>query len=184
MTSIGIVGTTGWATTLGILGARAGHDVRLWARSEDEAQELESARESVRLLPGAKFPASLSVTASAQDALGGADIIVVVVPSVTMRENLSKVRDSVSANAAVVCATKGIEIETGKRMSELMAEELNVDPARIGVLSGPNLAPEIAAGKLSAATVAFPDASRGRACSKVVHLRWLPRLHKLRCGGR
>jgi glycerol-3-phosphate dehydrogenase (NAD(P)+) len=157
MTNIGIVGTTGWATMLGILGARNGHRVRLWARTEDEALELDAARENWRLLPGAQFPENMSVTSSAAEALGDSEIAIVVVPSVTMRENLSKVRDVVPAGAAVVCATKGIEIDTGKRMSELMAEGLRVDRKRIGALSGPNLAPEIAAGKLSSATVAFPD---------------------------
>lgn len=144
---------------LGILGANGGHEVRLWARSEDEAAELETARENTRLLKGARFPDSLSVTASATEAFSEAEIVVVVVPSVTIRDNLRKVRDSIPPEAPVVCATKGIEIESGKRMSELMAEELNTDPAKIGALSGPNLAPEIAAGKLSSATVAFPDAA-------------------------
>lgn len=157
MTRIGIVGTTGWATMLGILGARGGNSVKLLARTEEEASQLESHRESRRLLPGAKFPPGLSVTASSEYALGDADIVLVVVPSVTMRVNLERARDAISPDAVVTCATKGIEIETGKRMSQLMVEELRVDTDRIGVISGPNLAPEIALGKLSSATVAFPD---------------------------
>jgi glycerol-3-phosphate dehydrogenase (NAD(P)+) len=163
MPEIGIVGTTGWATTLGLLAARSGHSVALWARSAAEAEELSRARQNHRLLPGVTFPSLLTVTASATEALANAQTVVFAVPSVTMRWNLQAVRNAVPADAQLVCATKGLEIETGKRMTELIAEELgDSELSRTGVISGPNLAPEIAAGKLSSATVAFPDPEPAR----------------------
>lgn len=162
MVRIGIVGTTGFATTLGIISARAGNETFLWARSSAEADDLETRRENVRLLPGAIFPENLNVTADAALALGGSEIVVVSVPSVTMRQNLDAVRPSLNPEASVLCATKGIEISSGKLMTELIAEGLKLDSKRVGVLSGPNFATEIAAGKAASTTVAFEQEAAAR----------------------
>ncbi len=156
LSRVGIVGTTGWGTTLGVLLARVGHDVRLWARTAEEARRLNAERESSRLAPGTRFPSGLRATASSEEALSGTDLILIAVPSTTMRENVRLIAGSVPSAALVVSATKGIEIETGRRMSELISEEMPaLSPASIGALSGPNLAREIAVGKPSSATVAF-----------------------------
>ncbi|MDA0676574.1 MAG: NAD(P)-dependent glycerol-3-phosphate dehydrogenase [Chloroflexi bacterium] len=157
MPHIGIIGTTGWATTLGILAARAGNRTLLLARTEVEANLLQADRENRRLLPGAAFPDDLAVTADPEAALGTADIILIAVPSVTMRRNLKNVNAAINRGAPIVCATKGIEISSGKRMSELIADELEGHNGAIGVISGPNLAKEVAAGKAASATVAMQD---------------------------
>jgi len=113
-------------------------------------------------LPGVPFPDQLSVTDSIEGALSGTEIAVIAVPSVTMRDNASLISSYLSENSAIVCATKGIEISSGKRMTEVIREEVRaVPPSRIGALSGPNLAPEIASGKVSTATSAFEDESVG-----------------------
>ncbi|MEX0761573.1 MAG: NAD(P)H-dependent glycerol-3-phosphate dehydrogenase [Dehalococcoidia bacterium] len=170
MTRTGILGTTAWATTLGIVLARQGHDVVLWARSKSEAEALSLARQNARLVPGVRFPDTLTVSSSAEAAFGGAELVFVVVPSVTMRANLRRVADAIPADAAVVSGTKGIEIETGKRMSMLIAEELpQVAPSKIGALSGPNLAPEVAGGKVASATVAFPGEETGRLAQEALN---------------
>jgi glycerol-3-phosphate dehydrogenase (NAD(P)+) len=164
MSRIAVLGTTAWGTMLAILAARRGHDVFLWARSEAEASTLRNAGQNTRLLPGAPFPDGLSVEHSPEQAFAGADTIIVAVPSVRMRDNLASVADAIPGTANVVCATKGIEIESGLRMTQVIAEELSaVDSASVGVLSGPNLAPEIAAGKVSSATVAFATAEKAAA---------------------
>ena len=158
MKHIGIVGTGAWATTLGILLARTGHETVLWSRSEARAAELSRARVNERSVPGVQFPASMSVSASLHESFSESDLVIVAVPSVSVRQNLKDVSNALSSVTSIVCATKGIEIESGKRMSEVILEELPefcVD--NIGVLSGPNLAPEIAAGKISSATLAFPN---------------------------
>ena len=157
MTQIGIIGTGAWATTLGILLARTGHKTVLWSRSESRAEELSSARVNERSVPGVEFPDSLIVSESLDESLAGSELVMVVVPSVTVRENIRNIREAIPTDANVVCATKGIEIDSGKRMSQVIAEEMpTFNPSQIGVLSGPNLAPEIAVGKVATATVAFP----------------------------
>ena len=160
MKHIGIVGTGAWATTLGILLARTGYETVLWSRSETRAGELERSRVNERSVPGVQFPASMSVSASLDESFSESELVIVAVPSVSVRENLKHISYALSAVTSIVCATKGIEIESGKRMSEVIIEELpGFCLDNIGVLSGPNLAPEIAAGKISSATVAFPSSS-------------------------
>ena len=160
MKHIGIVGTGAWATTLGILLARTGYETVLWSRSETRAAELERSRVNERSVPGVQFPASMSVSASLDESFSESELVMVAVPSISVRENLKHISYALSAVTSIVCATKGIEIESGKRMSEVIIEELpGFCLDNIGVLSGPNLAPEIAAGKISSATVAFPSSS-------------------------
>ncbi len=172
MVRIGIVGTTGWSTMLGIISARAGNETVLWARTADEAERLQSVRENPRLLPGARFPDELSVTADAASALNDTDIAVVSVPSVTMRQNLGAVRSAITPGTAVLCATKGIEVSSGKRMTELIEEELSGVAGEVGVLSGPNLAPEIASGKAASATVAFADETTAQKAQEALHTQF------------
>ena len=162
MTHIGIVGTGAWATTLGILLARTGHKTVLWSRTEARAAELAEARVNERSVPGVEFPDSMSVSASLDESFSDSDLVIVAVPSITVRENLRKIGSALPPGVNVVCATKGIEIESGKRMSQVIAEELaGFSTEQIGVLSGPNLAPEIAGGNVAIATVAFPGESAG-----------------------
>ena len=156
MTQIGIIGTGAWATTLGIILARSGNETLLWSRTEARAAELTSARVNERSVPGVEFPESMIVSSSLDETLGSSDLVIVAVPSVTIRENIQIIRSVISSGVNIVCATKGIEIVSGKRMSQVIAEELpEFDRSQIGVLSGPNLAREIAAGNPATATVAF-----------------------------
>ena len=169
MPNIGIIGTTGWATTLGILAARAGNRTLLLARTEAEARVLQDDRENRRLLPGAMFPELLSATADRSEALGSADVVLVAVPSVTMRRNLKTARPAINPGAIIVCGTKGIEISSGKQMTELIADELPGHEGAIGMISGPNLAKEIASGKAASATVAMKDASASETVQKALN---------------
>ncbi|MBI4305325.1 MAG: NAD(P)-dependent glycerol-3-phosphate dehydrogenase [Chloroflexi bacterium] len=156
MALIGIVGTTSWGTTLGVIAARQGHRAVLWARTEEEAHALESARENRRFHPGQKFPDGLHVTASADSAFGRCDLAIIAVPTNRLRQNVRRLRSELSAVPVILSGTKGIEPGTGKRPSEMVAEELEAGwRAAIGAISGPNLAKEIIASKPSSATVAF-----------------------------
>jgi glycerol-3-phosphate dehydrogenase (NAD(P)+) len=166
---VGIIGTTAWGLTLGIVLARQGNAVTVLARTRDEAGALSRAGRSPRLPAGVTFPDGLHVLADAGEALRPSDLIIIAVPSVTMRENVRQTAGSLPRQALVVSATKGIEIETGKRMSQLVAEETGHDAARIGALSGPNLAPEIAQGKIASATVAFPADRQAGAAQDVLN---------------
>ena len=154
MAQVGVVGTTTWGTTLAIITARAGVDVALWARTQAEADEIRSTGENRLLLPGVKLPPAVSVTASPQEALDGVDLVIIAVPSRTMRTNARAVRDAIAPSTVVVSAAKGLEIDSGKRMSEVLAEELPQVRESLCALSGPNLAGEIVAGKLTSTVVA------------------------------
>ena len=160
MARVGIAGTTSWGTTLAILGARAGQQISLWARTEDEAERLRSDGENRRHLPGVPLPDSIAVTSSADEAFGDVEAALIVVPSGTLRDNARAIGEHIAESAVVVSATKGLELGTGKRMSEILAEELPEQLAgNICSLSGPNLAAEICQGKPSSTVIASPNAA-------------------------
>ena len=155
MVKVGVVGTTSWGTTLAIITAREGLEVSLWARTEEEAAQLQVDGENRRFLSNAPFPPGLQVTASKGEALGNAELVIIAVPSRSLRENVRSIRESLGPSPAIVSATKGLELGSGKRMSQIMEEELppSLHP-RICALSGPNLAREIIEGKPSSTVVA------------------------------
>ena len=154
MAQVGIVGTTTWGTTLAILAARNGLEVMLWARDESEAAALRERGENRRLLPDVRFPSGVTVTASPGEAFSGASMVMFAVPSGNLRQNTRAVGSHIAADAVVVSATKGLEMASCKRMSQVLAEELPeglVDG--LCALSGPNLAGEIVQGKPSSTVV-------------------------------
>lgn len=157
MSVVTVVGATSWGTTLGIIIARQGHDVRLLARTEDEAVSLESRRENARFVPGFPFPDSMHARADA-DALSGADLAILAVPSHTLRQNIRRVASDIAPGCIVVSAVKGLELNTGRRMSEILREELpNGADRSICALSGPNLASEIVRGMPAPTVIASPN---------------------------
>jgi len=150
---VAIIGTTTWGTTLGIMLARRGIEVSLWARTGEEAEKLNEARENNARLPGVAFPQGLSATSSVAGAVGGASLVIVAVPSQAMRANMRQLRGHVDEATPILSATKGLEVGSEKRMSQVIVEELGLGCAsRICVLSGPNLSREIVQG-LPASTV-------------------------------
>lgn len=157
--SIGVLGTTSWGTTLAILMASQGHRITLWARTPEEANILNNDRENKRLLPGFLFPETMSVTCSTDTAFQMADMAIIAVPSKSFRTNLQQVRDSLNQSVVIISATKGLELGTGFRMSQIMQQELPESlSSSIGVLSGPNLSKEIAKRIPSSTVVASKDA--------------------------
>ncbi|MFC1908002.1 NAD(P)H-dependent glycerol-3-phosphate dehydrogenase [Chloroflexota bacterium] len=153
MPKIAIIGTTSWGITLGVVLARGGLEVRLWARTEQEATELRTTGPNPTLLPGITFPPNLSITTSLSEVCAEVKAVILVVPSQTMRQNIKSVASYLNKSMLIVSATKGLEIDSSKRMSQVIADE--IDPqfcTNICVLSGPNLSREILQG-LSAATV-------------------------------
>ncbi len=170
MPKVGVIGTTSWGTTLSVIIARRDIEVCMWARTKDEAVTLESDRENVRFMHGVSFPASLSVSASPYEALSNADIVLIAVPSRTFRANVQRVREGIPKNAIIVSATKGLEIDTGKRMSEVLADEL---PAhmhnRICALSGPNLSREIIEGKPASTVIASENSDAARTAQRIIN---------------
>ena len=158
-----IIGATTWGTTLGILLAQNGVPVSLLTRSESEAQTLTSQGRNARFLPDAPFPDSLSVTSEPESALRQSSLVIIAVPSDRMRENVQRIESHLQPGAIILSATKGLELPTAQRMSQVLEDELPTNlHSGICVLSGPNLAKEIVQGKLASTVIASqnPDASQ------------------------
>ncbi|NQT74095.1 MAG: NAD(P)-dependent glycerol-3-phosphate dehydrogenase [Chloroflexi bacterium] len=144
MTKVAVVGTTGWGTTLGTKLAVAGTEVILWARTEEEATKLNTDRENIAHLPSVPFPDNLRASSSPDETLAAADLTILAVPAQTMRDNLQIVGKHLHDSTLLLSISKGIEIETTKRMSEVISEELgNSFASQIAILSGPNFAKEV-----------------------------------------
>ena len=153
MLKIAIIGTTSWGTTLGVIIAQKGIEVRLWARTKQEATELKSNGPDSNFFSGITFPPQLLITDQLSEALADVKAVIMAVPSQSMRQNIRLIASYLAKSMVVVSAAKGLEIGSGKRMSQVIAEEINPRfHANICVLSGPNLAREVLHG-LPAATV-------------------------------
>jgi len=160
VTKVSVIGTTSWGTTLAIILANNGSDVMLWARTQEEAAAMESAKENQRMLKGIPFPPGMHATASMEEAICEAEMVVMVVPSRSIRENAKRLLPHISPNSILLSATKGLEKNSAKRMSQVIEEELpEAFHSRISVLSGPNLAKEIAQGMPASTVIASRDES-------------------------
>jgi len=148
MPKVTIIGNTSWGNTLGVLLSDKGAAVKLWTRSEAEAKELNQERRSY------------SSTSNIGEALNGTDLVIWAVPSQKLRENVNQARDYLTDSMLLMSAAKGLELNSGKRMSQVLAEEIAPSLGRqICVLSGPNLAKEIAQGLPAASVIAAQDVS-------------------------
>lgn len=157
MRKVAVFGAGSWGTAFSCVLADAGNEVTIWARREELCAGINEKRENTEYLPGVELPGSLFATHDPGRALDGADAVVLAVPSQTLRENLVNWSDAVPADAMLVSLMKGVELGTLKRMSEVVEEVTGADPARIGVVSGPNLAMEIAQREPAASVVACTD---------------------------
>jgi glycerol-3-phosphate dehydrogenase (NAD(P)+) len=119
-------------------------------------------------LPGVRLPAQVTATADATEALDGADLVVLAVPSQTLRGVLAEWGGAVGSDATLVSLLKGIELGTTKRMSEVVQEAAGVKPERVAVVAGPNLAAEIAAEQPAATVVACIDSDRARLVQRAI----------------
>lgn len=170
MAKVGVVGTTSWGTTLATVLAQDGQSVTLWARTADEAELLNRDGENRRFLPGTKFPPNLLITSSAEEAFSESDLVLIAVPSSTFRDNVRRVASAFNPDAVAVSATKGLEIDSGLRMSQVLTEELPSDMRdNICALSGPNLAREIVLGKPSSTVVASQNQAAAVKAQEIIN---------------
>lgn len=159
---IAVLGAGSWGTTFALVLARAGADVTLWARRPEVVQDITEHHRNTAYLGERELPAALTATADAQEALEGADGVVLAVPAQTLAQNLAGLRAGSPGAAAlpdvpVLSLIKGIERGSDRRMSQVIIENGGVDTAKVAVLSGPNLSAEIAAEEPCAAVVAAHD---------------------------
>ena len=158
-----------WGTAFSLVLADAGNDVMLWARREEVAQAITKERENPDYLPGIELPPRVGATHDVEEALTGADLVVLATPSQTLRENLTGWAPYIEENAVIVSLMKGVELGSLKRMSEVIAEVTGAGPERIAVISGPNLAMEIARREPAASVVACADESVAKMVQSRIH---------------
>lgn len=152
---LAILGTGGWGTALAVLWAARGAQIILWGHTPSRVQAIAKSRENPDYLPNVRIPPNVCLT-SELDECALADLIVFVTPSVALREVAGKLKTKLKNKAApLMSCTKGIEYGTGMRMSEVLAQSFPLHP--IAVLSGPNLAVEVAHGLPSATVLGCRD---------------------------
>ncbi|WP_416826746.1 NAD(P)H-dependent glycerol-3-phosphate dehydrogenase [Ectobacillus polymachus] len=145
MAKIAVIGAGSWGTALSIVLADNGHEVRLWGNRKEQIEELNTTHTNKRYLPEVVIPSSIVGYHSLQEATDGVEHILLVVPTKAIREVLQQVKDVLSHSITIIHASKGIEPDTSKRISEMIEEELPANLLRdIIVLSGPSHAEEVA----------------------------------------
>jgi glycerol-3-phosphate dehydrogenase (NAD(P)+) len=158
-----VFGAGSWGTAFAKVLADAGNDVTIWARRPELAEQINTAHENPSYLPDIELPEQVRATVDAEETVRDADLIAFAIPSQSMRENLIEWAAVLPEDAILVSLMKGVELGTTKRMSEVIAEVAGADPRRIAVVSGPNLALEIAQEQPTATVVACIDESRAKA---------------------
>jgi glycerol-3-phosphate dehydrogenase (NAD(P)+) len=164
---VAVMGSGSWGTAFALVVSDAGNHVTLWARRPELADKINTAHYNPDYFPDLSLPASLKAVSDPQEAMIGADFVVLAVPSQALRSNLMQWQ--IPGNAIVVSLAKGIELGTGLRMSEVIAEAGSIDPGRIAVVTGPNLAREIAERQPSASVVASDSLVTAEAFQAVCH---------------
>jgi glycerol-3-phosphate dehydrogenase (NAD(P)+) len=169
MTRAAVLGAGSWGTTFAKVLADAGCKVTLLARRAELAETICTERENTDYLPGIRLPDAVLATADAEEALGGADIVVLAVPSQSLRDNLGRWTPLLPPDSTLLSLMKGVELGTTKRMSEVICEVTGAGPERVAALSGPNLAREIAEEQPAATVIACTDTQRAEALQAACH---------------
>jgi glycerol-3-phosphate dehydrogenase (NAD(P)+) len=167
--TVAVMGAGAWGTALAKVLADAGGDVTLWARRADVADQINATRYNPDYLPGTLLPPGIRATVDAAEALDGASTVLLGVPAQTMRANLEQWASLLSDGATLVSLAKGIELGTLMRMSQVIVSVTGVDPSHVAVISGPNLAGEIAECQPAATVVACSDSGRAVALQRMLN---------------
>ncbi|MFD5180069.1 NAD(P)H-dependent glycerol-3-phosphate dehydrogenase [Nocardia sp. NPDC058379] len=165
MTRAAVMGAGSWGTAFAKVLAEAGTEVTIWARRNEVAQALDSEHRNPFYLPGVQLP-PVRATDDHRAALDGADLVVLAVPSQSLRANLDRWKGDIDPDATLLSLAKGIETGTLLRMSQVIAEVTGAEPGRIAVLSGPNLAGEIVERQPAATVIACSDTERAGAAQR------------------
>lgn len=158
MKRLAVLGAGSWGTALAIALSQRFDSVCVWTRDEARALEMQQCRENRRYLAGFRFPSNLTLSSRLSECLDESQILLSVVPSSHLRAVLETAASMITPASIVVSATKGIEEETLRRMSELIAEH-GITRERIAVLSGPTFAKEVAASEPAAVVIASDQIS-------------------------
>jgi glycerol-3-phosphate dehydrogenase (NAD(P)+) len=153
VTRVAVLGAGSWGTTFAKVLADGGADVVIWARRAELAREIMQSHRNSDYLPGINLPRGIRSSTVLPEVLADAEQVYLSVPSQSLRENLRIVRELIPAGVPVVSLMKGVEKGSGDRMSEVIEQELEIEAHRVAVVSGPNLALEIAKEQPTAAVV-------------------------------
>ncbi|MFC0676489.1 NAD(P)H-dependent glycerol-3-phosphate dehydrogenase [Lysobacter korlensis] len=166
--AVAVLGAGSWGTALAALIARHGHPVVLWGRNREIVAAIDRDHENPRYLPGLELPPTLRATGDLAEALAGAELVLVVVPSHAFAETLHALAPHRPAGAGVAWATKGFEPGSGRFLHEVAAEVLG-DDVPLAVVTGPSFAKEVAAGLPTALTVHSDDAAHAHRVAAALH---------------
>jgi glycerol-3-phosphate dehydrogenase (NAD(P)+) len=172
VTRAAVLGAGSWGTTFAKVLADAGCEVMLHARRPELAKSITEDGENRDYLPGIQLPAAVRATADPAEALLDSEIVVLAVPSQSLRDNLTDWASLLPPEASLLSLMKGIELGTTKRMSEVICEVTGAGPDRVAALSGPNLAREIAEQQPAATVIACSDAGRAGVLQAACHTRY------------
>jgi glycerol-3-phosphate dehydrogenase (NAD(P)+) len=167
-----IMGAGAWGTALAKVLVDAGGpeaEITLWARRADVAAQINATRYNPTYLPGTLLPPGVRATADPAEALAGATSVLLAVPAQTMRANLEQWAPLITDGATLVSTAKGIELGTLMRMSQVIVQVTGVDPSQVAVISGPNLASEIAECQPAATVIASGDSGRAVALQRMLN---------------
>jgi glycerol-3-phosphate dehydrogenase (NAD(P)+) len=160
MGRIAVMGAGSWGTAFGMMCADAGQPTTIWSRRPEVAEEITTEHTNQGYLPDIALTPSLTASADPEAVLGGAQVVVLAVPSVGLIDQLANWGDVIPADATIVSLIKGVDVGTVRFGSQVVAETLDCDPDRVVVVSGPNLAKECAQRLPSATVAASPDTAR------------------------
>lgn len=162
--SVAVLGAGSWGTTFAKILADAAlavgeqRSIRIWGRRSEVVEQINSSHRNVQYLKDTELPANITASTDVRDVLSGADLVVLAVPAQSLRLQLREWKPLIASDAVVVSLMKGLELGTDARMSEVISDELGIPADRIAVVSGPNLAMEIAREEPTASVVACTDA--------------------------
>jgi glycerol-3-phosphate dehydrogenase (NAD(P)+) len=154
---VAILGSGAWGTTLAMVACDAGHEVMIWGRNKDVIDEIRTSKTNSQFLGDVSLPASLRATDEIEEAFQGADLITLAIPAQSLRVNLQTWHSFYPRTVPTVSTLKGIEVATHLRMTEVLRQEIDIDPAKIGFITGPNLAGELALRQPAGAVAASSD---------------------------
>lgn len=166
---LAVVGAGSWGTAFATVLAKNHLPTLLWARRPELARLINVSHRNEPYLPGIDLPTTLRATHDIEEAVARASTIILAVPSHAFRDKVKEMAPLIGPDASVVHLTKGVEPDTLLRMSQLIADASGIEPERIGVVSGPNLAKEVARGLPGATVVACSDSARAGRLQRLFH---------------
>jgi glycerol-3-phosphate dehydrogenase (NAD(P)+) len=169
MVRVTVFGAGSWGTAMAVILADAGCDVTMWARRPQVTDAINTSNSNPDYFPGLTLPPHITATSDPAQAAKDAHVAVLAVTAQTLRSNLTQWAPLLAGDTVFVSLMKGIEVGTGLRMTEVIAETTKAAPERIAVLTGPNLAREITARQPAAAVIACPDQAVAARLQSVCH---------------